>query len=515
MHLRNPSQKDNESRSVANSLTGSGQAIQRVVYIDPQYNSTKIPNIKAAKLHTKATLAAMLGVAKLTTKDDRHNYLFKGDPRIPLVVAHTVDYIKNNYTVLDEEQVKKATLARLTAHAEDAGEYSLDSEVEGLVNQLTAEGHIGAKERPSVGLKANQGYTDFIASSYDEAERTPGGIIKSHKENVTSSFTEQGQQVNTIAFLNKTPIGVFHNKYRDRLVVSKLKEEGYTVPRFVEGSGVHSHSEDEVIYEILFGNLKTLVEEQIKRDQNITITFMISDLTCNYNQITSKEQRSVRSCAENIVRFARTLKAKGKSVQVQVIYARPYGLNYYNQPESAHHELGIKAKEALDIFHTNGIRARAIHNFFGPDQRKDIKVLADPEAYKIKEPGTPERFDPSDTPFPALSAKRPRDEKEKEKGSDTVKRQRWSTRDIYADGVIPLDGQRLFDDFYHEGGVTVLNNYQTGLLIELLGGDPKDKLVGVGGVTYKVLCHPTKKVLPTKANPGGLMLGLKKHLYGG
>jgi hypothetical protein len=379
-------------------------AVQRKVYIDP-YNTSKIPSLKSLKLGTKKKLAELLGEDTLGTKDDRNEYLYAADdPRLEIVVAHVVNYFCANFTLnVDQSVLKEKVTATLKLKAAGKEETWLNREVDLWIAEFRDKDHLIAdKERPAVMGDGARSYSAFIGHAYDAAVQTPQSVVRTRREDVISSFTSSGQQVNTIAFVNHTPVGVFHNKDRDKTVVPPLKAQGYAVPDPKAKDNVHSHSEDEVIYEVLFGNLKNLVSKEVTGEGLTTITFMISDLTCNHNQITSKDQRKVRSCAENIVRFATALRKMNKTVQVQVIYARPYGLNYITDPKGANYVLGEWAKGALQIFWDNGIRARAIKDFFTPEQI-DTTVLADPCAYKLEQPGTPEGFDPSNSPFPSFS----------------------------------------------------------------------------------------------------------------
>ncbi len=388
-----------EPGQLSEAASDPRRPIQRVVYID-QHNASKVPAIKANKLATKETLGNLLG-KKLGVKDRRNEYLFENDPRIPHVANLLADFIAGNYNLeTDIGEIRRFAQEWLELHANPASEeYALNVILSDLAKQLSDNDLISEKARPSLGMDEGEKYSGFIGKSHERLGETPNGVNFSNKTDFLNSFTSQGQQVNLMAFMNKTPIGAFHNKHRDKTVVSTLKTEGFSVPRHDEH--VHSHAEDEAIYEMLFGNLKDMVQLELEGEGTPTITFMISDLTCNHNQITSSEQRRVRSCAENIVKFAQILRQKNEDVQVQVIYARPYGLNYFSHEGHAYQVLGQWAKNALDLFHDNGIRARAISNFFTPEQR-DSDVLALPETYGIEEPGSPLGFDASDTPFPNL-----------------------------------------------------------------------------------------------------------------
>ena len=416
----NISDADNGKRIIRQPMNPSN-VIQKKVYID-NLNSSKIKSIASSGLNTKKKLAEMLGVKKIGTEDDRHYYLYSDtDPRLNIVAREVVNYIKTNYLLrMDENELLNAIIADLAAKATEKKDYALNDVIEAKVQELIKQGRVRQKEYPKIGKAGGGRFSEFIASVYDQAHATPHAVVHPSRERFVENFMKNGQQVNSAVFLDRTPIGIFHNKKRSS-VVPALREEGYRLPN-PGGSaehGVHSHAEDESIYEMLLGSLKEIVSKKVESGDRTTITFMLSDFTCNKNQITSAEQRRIRSCAENIVKFARHMRTKKSEVQVQVIYARPYNLNFYKSPGDSRYELAKLAEEALRMFFDNGIRARAISNFFSPE-KTDSKVLANPSQYGITEPGTPKAFDASDTPFPSLSRAEGSEAATSHKGSETA-----------------------------------------------------------------------------------------------
>jgi hypothetical protein len=387
--------------------TGKG-IIQRKVYINKD-NASKLPGFTSQKLDTKKALSGLLGTDSKSIVDDRQWYLYGADdPRIPLVTAEIVKYIKQHYKLnVDESVITAAVTKQLSVAAAQEAEYALNNMLDTMMEDFVSDTKkwITAKEVPAMSVPEGGKFSDFIGSAYDQMGKTPGHISHTKKSDVVDSFTNSGQQVNTIAFLDKTPIGAFKNKKRDKTVLDTLSGEGFSVPSLEKIHNAHSHSEDETIYEILFGGLKDMVAKKIESDKLTTITFMISDLTCNHNQVQESDQRPIRSCAENIVEFAQRLRKQGKDleveVQVQVIFGRPYNLDHYKKG-GAKDKLGDNAEKALQLFKANNIRVKSIKQFFQPCDI-DSSVLADPLAYGIEEPKTPPSFDPSNTPFPSLS----------------------------------------------------------------------------------------------------------------
>jgi hypothetical protein len=521
--------------------------VQRIVYFNkenagPMHNQVK--GLDTKKKYEELTKT------KLGTKDEDHLFIKSAkDPRFNLLVEQLVIYVHSNFEILDEDEVHNFCIDFLAIHAEEQEvEYALGNILPNLVEQLLTNKYIGEKELPKLDKNQDEKYSEFISRLYDTTEKTPEKQINTKKEDVLSSFTKQGQQVNSFIFINKTPIGIFHNKHRDKRLV-KLHEEGFKVPDLKIHDNAHTHSEDEAIYELLYGELKGKVPEFKKSKETYVITFMISDLTCHYNQIQSKKQRNVRSCCQNIILFRNKMHKLGKEVEVQVIYGRPYNLDHYGKKDERS-PLGDKAKEALDIFFENGIRVRALSSFFSSG-KTDTNVLAKPLAYGIEEPGSPKGFDASETPFPNFGKKKLEEEKKEssdsEKESNLKKRERRKsppkynkkqkikTKDKkgtlksgnleesslydsysfdYGDGVIVLDGERLFDNFVPSGKIQQLDAYQCGRLAELMERNPKCNYVGLGGGVYKI--HTSqKKGTSTSYNPSGAILGLSLTLRGG